>query len=827
MKPIRYASQLMEENIAKAPIYEASVGEGLTGEQVNSRRKAFLTNRIKKQVTKSYFRIFFDNLFSFFNIILFAIATLMFVAGIDSLSSYLFVVILAANIVIGLVSDIRARVLVDRLRLLTDPKAKVIRDGKKEEIAIEDVVLSDIVYLDTGDQVPCDCLLLDGNLSADESLLTGEAEPVNKRRGDTLLGASFVKSGHGYCRAVKVGAASYSETLRTSAQTFGRPRSEIKRSTLSIFLVTGIASILVGLATFLTYYVPIWCGRAAEYSFREFVLQLSGKMVAMIPSGLYLLTSLTLAVGVIAMARKRMNVQELYCIEMLARVDTVCFDKTGTLTDGTLSLHGIDLLGDVSEQEARRLAYSIVKATGDRNSTAEALLDAGEGTEAYGSTLNVPFDSSRKYSAATLKGKGTYAVGAFGFVKSRDSAELSSRIESLSQKGYRVLVLYRVKKGIEDGAIEGMSEPLAVFSFVDTIKPDAAANIKWFVDSGVDIKVISGDDALTVGRIAELVGVPNAGRAISMNGVPLERIPDLADRYTVFGRVSPEQKAALVEALQKKGHKVAMTGDGVNDILALKKADCSIAMASGSAAARNISHLVALDNDFSHLPEVVGEGRRVINNLQRTASLFLSKTIFAGVLSVVFLISDWCGGVSYPFTTQNMLLWEVLSIGVPAFFLSLQPTRERLHGSFLKNILFKAIPAGTMESLVVLVIYLSFLISPGFMSEETAVTMSVFAFSALSFVTLFRVSLPPSRYRLAVFGSMLSLAVLVVFLDVALAKGIIPLDIGGLLGIDYAATYFGPGPLSLCIAAFAVGAALFVAIESYLVRRSRRREAEK
>ena len=825
MKPLRYRSQQVLAAIEAAKPLNPDIGTGLTKEEVEERKKDNLTNRIKKQVTKSYFRIFFDNLFSFFNIILFCIAALMISAGISTISSYLFVVILTANIVIGLISDIRARVLVDRLRLITDPRSKVIRDGHKTEIPVTDVVLSDIVYLNAGDQIPCDLLLVDGSLYVDESLLTGESEPVKKGRGDELLGGSFVKSGHAYAKAIRIGAASYSETLRTSAQTFSRPKSEIKHSTMLIFLVTGIASIVIGVATFLNHYIPIWSGIPSGDTYQDFIQELSGKMVAMIPSGLYLLTSMTLAVGVIALARKRMNVQELYCIEMLARVDTVCFDKTGTLTDGTLSLREALPLGKEKKEDLIHLAYSLVKATGDNNSTALAILEAGKNLKPLDHQETLPFDSSRKYSGASLEGK-TYALGAYGFLKAKKNSELEKKIESYAKEGYRVLVLYSCKSGIDEGEIDGLCTPIGLLMFLDTIKPDAKENIAWFVDNGVAIKVISGDDAVTVSSIAREVGVPNASHYISLAGIPVEEVGALIDDYAVFGRVSPEQKAALVEALQKKGHKVAMTGDGVNDILALKKADCSIAMASGSAAARNISHLVALDNDFSHLPDVVGEGRRVINNLQRTASLFLCKTFFAIVLSFVFLISDWCGGESYPFTTQNLLIWEVLSIGVPAFFLSLQPTKERLQGSFLKNILLRAIPGGFCECLVVIVIYLSHAINPAFMNLETARTLSILSFSVISFVTLFRVSLPPNKLRLIIFAVMLVAALGLFGLDAAIGTGALNIGLQELLGIDFPGTTFGVGQIILAAITTLIAASIFIATESYLVARSHAKGAK-
>lgn len=748
------------EAIASAEKFDVDFAVGLSSSQVESRKKNNLSNKTRKEVTKTYVQIVFDNLFSFFNILLFGIATLMIIAGL-SWEYYLFLVILFFNIVIGLACDIRARRLVDKLRLITDPKARVIREGKEEEIAVADVVLSDIVILQTGDQVPADATIAQGKLTLNESMLTGETEPVKKGFGDQVYSGSFVVAGKAYLQVNRVGVASYAESLQNRAQKFDRPKSEIKRSTLIIFGVTGIFSILIGAMETIAYIVtqlPLKDSFTSK-SFYGFVEGLSGSMVAMIPSGLYLLTSMTLAVGVVHLARKRMNVQELYCIEMLARVDTICFDKTGTLTDGTMSVKKMINLSNEKDDYLKMVLGSIITATSDDNSTAKAIKSFTKDVPVILSNDSLPFDSSRKYSAATIKNEGTFVMGAYGFVPSKTIVSVASRVNSLSEEGFRVICLYRCKKGIGKGEIKSPCELIAILALSDSIKPDAQANVAWFVENGVTVKIISGDSPLTVGEIAREVGVPNAEKAISMEGIKEEEIPDLVSKYAVFGRVSPEQKAWLVTAMQKEGHKVAMTGDGVNDILALKTADCSIAMANGSAAARNVAHLVALDNDFSHLPEVVAEGRRVINNLQRTASLFLSKTTFAIIISIVFLISGWLGKSDYPFTTKNMMIWEVLSIGGAAFFISLQPNRERLTGSFLSNILRNAIPAGIAEITTVAVFYIAHLISPTFMSSDMAHVFSVIAFSAVSFVILFRICLPLDKYRLFVFGSMLTIAV--------------------------------------------------------------------
>ncbi len=742
--------QELEERIGRARKILPDFAYGLSSLEVEERKKDGLANKVAKKVTKTYWKIFLDNFFTFFNLIYFVLAILM-LYGRMNLSSFFFLLPVFGNIVIGLITDIRARRLVDKLRIVTDPKALVVRDGKETEIGIRELVLSDIVVLKAGDQVSADCVIVNGKLTMNESLVTGEAAKIDKKVGDEVLSGTFVQAGKAYARVTKVGIANYAEGLQNNAKSFSRPKSELKRSFFAIFMFAGIVAIVFGLAELLVWLAQNnWSVNYQKY--QEFIAGLSGSLVAMIPAGLYLLSSLTLGIGVLSLAKKRMNVQELYCIEMLARVDTICFDKTGTLTDGTLSISDIYCYGDFEEREIKSAMRSIVLATGDDNATARAV-KAIEAEGEWKSVSSIPFDSVRKYSAAYFETKGTFVLGAPGFVDAKKNDMSDLRIEKLSEKGYRVLGLYWSKNAIKNDEIPAKLQLIAVIAVSDHIKEDAKANIEWFKKSDVDIKVISGDNPVTVSEIANRVGVPGAARYVSMQGVKDEEIPALAKEYSVFGRVSPEQKALLVEALQKEGHKVAMTGDGVNDILALKKADCSIAMASGSSAAQNVSHIVSLDNDFSKLPDVVAEGRRVINNLQRTASLFLSKTFFAIVVTTIFLISSiFDKNESYPFTTSNMLLWELITIGIGGFLLALQPSNERLKGKFLATIFSRAIPSGVMEVLSVLVVFVIHWSAPNFLSYETATAISVLLFSFLSYLTLFVVSLPLDKYRGIVFA---------------------------------------------------------------------------
>lgn len=768
------------ERIQKAEIIEADFMRGLSDKQVRARETGGLVNKTPKKVTKTYWRIFVDNIFTFFNVFFLAIAIMMMFAKVD-ISYYFFLAPIFGNIILGVLADVRARRLVDKLRLVTDPKTLVMRNGKESSIRPADLVLGDIVVLKAGDQVCADAIIVNGNMEADESLLSGESVPVKKEIGSEVFSGSYVKNGKAYARVSKVGLANYAETLQDSAKRFERPKSELKSSFLRIFLVCAIISVSFALVSVLTWVLQTVLANKTigfeDYHF--FAIRLSGSLTAMIPAGLYLLTSIALTVGVINLATKRMNVQELYCIEMLARVDVVCFDKTGTLTDGNLAFKEMFNFSSFSDSELRSFIASTVLGTGDDNETAKVLKGLSD-KEAILALSAVPFDSARKYSAATLEGVGTFVIGAAEFINGKAAEEGRLRLRALSKGGYRSLAVFFSKKPIKENALPSNLEMVAVIGIADHLKEDAKENIKWFVDNGVMVKVISGDDPVTVSQIAVEAGVPGAAKYISMNEVNDDDIPAIAREYAVFGRVRPEQKAKLIEAIQADGHKVAMTGDGVNDIVALKKADCSIAMASGSAAARNVSHMVSLDNNFSRLPDVVAEGRRVINNLQRTSALFLTKTAFAMIMSLAFLVSTWANGPAYPFTTKNMMIWETLTIGLGGFLLALQPTKDRISGSFVKNVLMRAAPAGAVIVLAVLTVFVvRASLGDGFMAYSTAISAAVTVFSFLSFFVLFRICLPLNTYRSIVFFGLLTVGLIAFGLDVGLGFGIFGINTSG------------------------------------------------
>jgi cation-transporting ATPase E len=767
--------------IENAEPMEADFLTGLSTAQVEKRKADGLVNKVAKKVTKTYWQIFCDNFFSFFNILLFSVAILMAVAGLD-FSYFFFAVILLANIFIGLFTDIRARHMVDKLRLITDPKAAAIRNGKEVALKVQDIVLSDIMILRPGDQICAGAIIVNGNVNVDESLLTGESNAIHKAPGDEVLSGSYVRSGTAYARVNKIGSANYAENLQDSAKEFDRPKSEIKRSCIKIFWVTGIIAIIVGIGMLCIDLIKIYglggltvtlkdhtqetFTQVTSETFYDLMKRVSGSLVAMIPSGLYLLTSLTLAVGVINLAKKHMNVQELYCIENLARVDTICFDKTGTLTDGVLTVKEIYDYSGMNDVKLADRIGSLINATQDNNATAQALKQRFPRATLQ-ATAVIPFDSARKFSAATFP-EGTYILGAPSFIDSIPNPAAATQIHNWTVRGFRVVGLYFNRGQIRSNDIPAKSTLVALVCMSDHIKPDAKANVAWFRKNGVDVKIISGDDALTVSQIAQEVGVAGAAYYVSMEKIPDAQIPSLVETYSVFGRVRPEQKAAIISALQERGHKVAMTGDGVNDILALKKADCSIAMASGSSAARNVSHIVSMDNDFSKLPDVVAEGRRVINNLERTSSLFLSKTFFAIMVSIGFLIAQGCGYAGYPFSTKNMMIWEIVTIGGGGFFLALQPSRERIRGGFMETVLSRALPAGLVESAAVLIFFLVYHFSPGFMTADVAKSISVITFTILSYLVLFRICWPIDLYRGTVFTGMAFFGIVFFLIDLSL-----------------------------------------------------------
>ena len=640
-------------------------------------------NTTLTKTSKSYAKIFLSNIFTWLNIICFIVAGVLIAIG--SYNNISFLLIFLCNLFIGLIQEIKAKKMVDSISVINKAKVEVLRDGKKQEIDIDKVVLDDIVFIKNGDQVCADCVLLEGEVEANESLLTGESKPIKKQKGDMLLGGSFIVSGTCQAIATKVGLDTYSSTLIKKARQLKNNQSDILKTLNFIIRTVGIILIPLGILTFFDL--------RSKIGLTETIERTSGSIIGMLPVGMFLLTSVSLVVSVINLAKKKTLVQSLYSIEMLARVNVLCLDKTGTLTDGTMNVKNVVPL-DTTNEEIFRIMQKYTMATKSQNSTSLALNKYffSENAELGDVKKVIEFSSDRKFSAVEFGGKeGTYMLGAPEFVTNKDklTKELKQTIKNITQDGFRVLLLCKSKEKNIDETISKNNTPIALISIEDNIRPDAKDTIEWFNKNEVEIKIISGDNVDTVSNISRKVGVIGYDKCISLENLSDEEVMNCATKYNVFGRVTPEQKSLLVKALKASGHRVAMTGDGVNDILALKESDCSIAMASGSEATRSASNLIMLENNFSAMPSIVAEGRRVINNISKASSLFLTKTFFTMFMTLFALVS---ARYIYPLKPIHIFLWETLFIGIPAFFLALQPSNERVKGSFLASLASKALP---------------------------------------------------------------------------------------------------------------------------------------
>ena len=875
------SKELIEQNSRgnTAIRFNPDISSGLTMEQVDQRIKEGLVNHTTKQYSKTYKQIFFNNIFTFFNILCMAVAAaLIFVKEYKNLT---FMLILLCNTVIGIVQEIKAKKTIDKLSIVTAPTSTVVRDSLTREIPVKELVLDDIVKFKNGKQISADCIVIDGAIEVNESLLTGESVAVKKGPGDTLFAGSFITSGTCFAKVNRVGQDCYIQKLQAKAKRYSKPKSELLRSlrlitTFVAIIIIPLGSIMgvrnyesaketVRSATFGTsgsvvvyginntneyeigkltdikeadeegkdfsyilldttgtngnntipavnqikisydskasgnlaiseiklykaiaredsegynmdstpfetwtfnstnveddfdslvgrydatryldgtvklddtgdyivtqsfdkidkFYISISV-QSRGYGFektpeeeiivqeqilRHTVIKTAGSLVGMIPAGLFLLTSIALALSVIKLAKNKTLVQELYCIEMLARVDCICLDKTGTITDGTMKVKDIIDIApvDPSEPSIDTIMGAFIGALEDNNLTSIALQERFGVNFEFNKTAILPFSSARKLSAVTFEDKGTYILGAPEFVYHGKSKKISTIISKYSSMGYRVLMLTHSDKPIVNDQIPENSNPLAIITLEDHIREEAYDTIKWFKDNGVQVKVISGDNPATVAEIAGKVGIDGASDYISLDGLSPQEVETIANEYTVFGRVSPDQKAILIRTLKRHGKTVAMTGDGVNDILAMKESDCSVAMASGSEAARNVAHLVLLDSNFANMPKVVLEGRRVINNIQSSASLYLMKTIFVMVITLLSIFAINIFKTGYPFEPVQFMLLEFFIIGMPSTILALQPNKEKIRGNFIANIFLNCIVQAICLIITVVTVYL-------------------------------------------------------------------------------------------------------------------------
>ncbi len=759
------------QQIESVERFNKSLDTGLNDEEINIRKEQRLTNKTKKASTKSYPRILLDNVFTFFNILLFVIAALLIYTA--NYSSLFFLVILFCNMAIGLFQDIKARRLVDKLKIVISPNIEVIRNGIKTTINVDDIVLDDIIILSSGLQIPCDCKIIEGRVTVDESLLTGESKALEKKAEDLLFAGSYIRSGDCYARVERVKDANYATDLERKSHEFRRPKSEILKSLQILFRIIAIIVLSLGLLMIVTNYFR---GEYKDFTaFKESVGTTAGSLVAMIPSGMYLLTSLTLAVGVIRLAKKRTLVQELYGIEMLARIDTLCIDKTGTLTDGKMEVK--DIITSKEYKDGLEILASYVHLDEHPNFTGIALQEHFKKYEKINSYKYTPFSSEFKTSFAIID-KKTYVLGAPEFIQTKDSETIKRYVDEETSKGYRVLLFAKSDKMIDkhENIKDEIFTPLAIIVLVDHIKDDAKATLEWYASNGVNVRVISGDNVNTAREVAKRVGLKNAEKAISLENMSIDDVKKIANDYVVFARVSPEQKEAIIKALREEKHVVAMVGDGVNDILALKSSDCSIAMANGADAAKKASHFVMLDSNFASLSSVVEQGRQVINNLQSTNSLFLVKTFFAMFITFIFTVASLATisvegvDIMFPFKTNNFYVWEFLTIGIASFFLALQTNTHPISGAFTKNTLRNAFPGAIAIASGVTIIYLFNLldafnvVSSGLSANESiALTISTMYMTFISAVYLFRRCIPFNLYRIVLFVSICIVATLAVF----------------------------------------------------------------
>ena len=710
---------------------------GLTNEQVQERIAEGKVNVNENPNTRTYKQIILENTLTFFNFL--NIALLVLVLFVRSYKNSMFMGIILINTVIGIIQEIRAKKTIDKLAILTESKTVVLREGKKWSISTEKLVLDDLIFLKTGDQVPADVKVLEGTVEVNESLLTGESDNLSKSQGDELFSGSFVTSGEACCQVTHVGKDNYASQITSEAKEFKRHNSELRNSLNAILKVISIIIVPLGAMLFYKQYMIV------GDTLKDSVVNMVAAVLGMIPEGLVLLTSVALTLGSMVLATKKTLVQELYCIETLARVDTLCLDKTGTITEGTMKVEDVQLYdtaqttvvqhtakfdpetgepvqnvsalkpevtvsaekenGQIQEtvnsetvsqeerqklQEIDHIMGNMMSVLHDQNATADALRKRFPSRNDLKLIHAIPFSSDRKYSGAVFEGRGTYLMGAAQFLFPEGNEELLEHCSSYAQEGYRILVLAHSEQETKGTERPTGLEPLGLFLITDVIREEAPDTLAFFDSQGVDLKVISGDDPVTVSAIAKKAGLKNANHYIDATTIKTpEEMQRAVAECSVFGRVTPQQKKQMVQALQSQKHTVAMTGDGVNDVLALKEADCSIAMAAGSDAAKNIANVVLLDSNFGAMPHIVNQGRRVVNNIRSAASMFLIKTIFSVLLSLITIFF----GDAYPFEPIQMSLISACAVGIPTFLLTQENNYNKIDHTFLRHVFMNAFPA--------------------------------------------------------------------------------------------------------------------------------------
>ena len=724
---------------------------GLSSADVADRVARGLTNLVPGSPTRTVGQIVRGNVFAPINLIVGILAALVIIAG--SPKDALFGGVIVANSVIGVVQELRAKRVLDRLRVVSAPKAQVVRDGKVNELQVHDLVLDDVIELRAGAQVVADGVVVAyENLEVDESLLTGEADPVVMTEGDEVLSGSVVVAGTGRMVVTKVGADNYAAKLAEEARRFTLVNSPLRNDVNRIVRWVGYLIIPVGLLLASSQFLR------RDDGWRQSIISTVAGLVGMVPEGLVLLTSVAFAVGVARLASKRCLVQELPAIEVLARVDVLCVDKTGTITEGSLALADLVLLDGAVRETVDAVLAAMAQLDPDPNATSKALDKAFTEPSGWQVTGRVPFSSARKWSAMTFDGHGSWVLGAPENVLTSDySGDLREQVESHAASGQRVLVLVEAAGSFSDGNDASLPAitAMALVLLEDVVRGDAAEALKYFADQGVIVKVISGDNNVTVGAVAHRAGLDGWQDNVNATELPpddSDEFVDAIERSTVFGRVTPHQKRSMVKALQSRGHVVAMTGDGVNDVLALKDADCGVAMASGSEATRGVAQLVLMDSNFGAMPAVVSEGRRVINNIERVASLFLAKTTYSVLLSVV----TGAFALAYPLRPIHLSILSWFTIGLPAFFLALERNDQRVSEGFLRRVLGRSVPAGVVIAVVTMAVF-SIVQLDAAIDADHARTIAVMAAGSVALMNLYLVARPLNRLRATLVITMVSL----------------------------------------------------------------------
>ncbi len=711
----------MEEPLRRpVPVLETNPETGLSSAQAQDRMDAGWGNLPIDPPGKTVGQIIKSNIFTYFNMLFFVLAAFVLVFG--TWQNAMFLGVVFANIAIGIVQELRSKRTLDKLTLLTAPHGFVIRDGRQRKIPTSEMVRDDIVVFSAGSQIYADAVVVSGECSANEALITGEADEIKKTPGSELLSGSFVVSGECRARLTQVGADSYANRLTLEAKEAKPPQqSEMMRSLTRLVQVIGIA--IIPLGVLMAVKEIVWLGRSVS----DGVVATVASLIGMIPEGLYLLTSMALAAGVVRLAQKKTLVHDMGCIETLARVDVLCVDKTGTVTENKMTVEDVvPLCPDRFEEgDIRLIMADYVGAMRADNDTMAALRRYFTGEVKQPAVKAVPFTSAKKFGGVSFHEDETYLLGAPDVLLGERYGKYAAQIDAYSAKGCRVLLLALYDGQPDDEVLDADMLPISLILLSNKIRAEAPDTFKYFAEQGVAIKVISGDNAMAVSEVAKRAGIKGAESYVDAR--TLETDEDIAaavEKYTVFGRVTPDQKRRFVRALKAAGHTVAMTGDGVNDVLALKEADCSIAMASGSDAASQVSHIVLLESNFAAMPSVVAEGRRVINNIERSAALFLVKNIFSFSLAVISLIFT----LPYPVTSAQMSLVSALTIGAPGFVLAMEPNTARIKGKFLPNVIYRALPGGLTDLILVLGVILFcmvFQVGENMMSTVCAIILNI------------------------------------------------------------------------------------------------------